>query len=162
LENRTVSSRRPSFNPARYFDNGLTRGPQQIEFPQRQRDLNRAFDRRYAANMPLKHRYARILRRITRVSLIAVLLLAIYVSQFFAMFWLAGDGMLPPQPFNFMRNTIFYPMEWLAFTPLPMSPYVRATAEWCRTRGNGRDISWSEWYAHCEGVRIGKPTPYPR
>lgn len=98
----------------------------------------------------------------TRVSLIALLLLVIYVSQYFTLYWFAGDGMIWVRPFHFIRGTIFAPIEWFASSSAPTSPYIRATAEWCYTQGNGKEIPWSELFDYWEGARTGKPIPQPQ
>jgi hypothetical protein len=107
-------------------------------------------------------RIKRLRRRTRRVVLILLAGMAIYVSQYFALFWLAGYGIVSRRHCDLAGDTMFYPIQWCAYTPLPMSPYVAATAEWCHTRGEGKEIGWSEWYAYFEGVRTGNPPPWPR
>jgi hypothetical protein len=104
----------------------------------------------------------RLLRRTTRVVLISLAALMIYFSQYFTLYWLAGDGMLWPRPFHFVRTTIFYPIEWFASSSAPTSPYIRATAEWCYTHGNGKEVPWNELFDYWDGARKGHPIPRPQ
>jgi hypothetical protein len=112
--------------------------------------------------MPAHPIMRRRLRRTARVVLILVAAPTIYCSQYFALLWLNGHGIVSRHYCDLARDTIYYPIEWCAFTPLPMSPYVAATAAWCHSRGEGREITWREWYAYHEGARTGNPPPYPR
>lgn len=97
-----------------------------------------------------------------RLMCIVVVLFVIYVSDYFALYWLAGRGIVEPRAFRFADNTIFWPIEWFASSSAPTTPYIRATAEWCYCQGSGKVIPWNALFDYWEGTRTGHPIPVPR